>query len=237
MALLEILRQTTSEELIYGNRITTVAALIVILFAGYMGFRLVLQYIDRRVHPEKAEAQIYFDAELSLQTAKVAAAALIVADAMGTIVFINPQLTEILHWQQHEMIGKNLDMIIKPESRVRHNEGMRQWRETGYSEMFNKPIRATCLMKGDIEIPVEITIKQMIVHNKPFVVGKIRDLRKQLEEIETIKRECSRENDFLRKEVDWYRKIERECGGGMMEWLYSKDRVIMSLGMQASTLR
>lgn len=233
MVLLEILR-TTNEELIYGNRITTITALLVMLFMGGLAFQRLRRYIDKRIHPEKPESQVYFDAEMALETAKAIPAAGIVADAFGTIVYVNKQLTELLHWREDEMIGKNLDMIVPAKSRQMHNTALKRWRETGEKgKVFDHPMQLQCLTKGDIEIPVEITIKEMIVHEKPFVVGKIRDMRHQLEQIENIKRDCSRENEILRKEVDMYREIERESGGGMMKWLYSKDRVVMSLGMQA----
>lgn len=221
---------------ILNNRLVTIFPftffIIVVTFLLNKMFAKAEKTILTKIQPQKPASEVYFDTEMAISIANYMLAACIVADVNGNIVYINEMTTKILHWRKEEMMGQNLDMIIPEASRPMHNAAMEEYRRTGHGKVFGKPMQLQCLTKGNVKLPVEITIDEMLVHGKVYVIGKIRDMTRQLEQIEEIRREANKENEWLRKEVEYYREIERETCGGMMKWLYPKDRVLMSRGMQ-----
>jgi two-component system, cell cycle sensor histidine kinase and response regulator CckA len=85
--------------------------------------------------------------------------AIITIDANSRIVDWNRPAADIFGWSQEEAAGGHLpDMIIPPEHRAAHLEGMKRYLATGEGRIINRRIEITAIDRAGREFPVELTV-------------------------------------------------------------------------------
>lgn len=148
------------------------------------------------------------------------AAAGVVSDSSGKIIWVNGWATHVLRWRKDEMMGKSMNMLLQDKSRNLFNQTIDEYKQKGYSEQLSKPIRMQCVSKGDIILPVEITIVAAQDDNRILFIAKIRDLTQQLEEF-----------TVLQNELNLYKKVEEDACMGLSRWDLAEDKVYMTPNM------
>jgi PAS domain S-box-containing protein len=80
-------------------------------------------------------------------------------DAEGRVTYWNPQAEVTFGWTRQEVIGRVLsDLIVPPEMRSAHEEGLRRFLETGEGPMLNRRVEVEALRKDGSRFPLELTI-------------------------------------------------------------------------------
>ena len=116
--------------------------------------------------------------------------AIIAIDSSDAIIDWNKQAEHIFGWSAAESIGNNLsDLIIPPQYRTQHREGIRIFLNTGEGPALNKRIEVTALNKKGAEFPVELTIAPITIKGKPAFSAFIRDISAQKQAADKINKD------------------------------------------------
>ena len=62
------------------------------------------------------------------------------ADADGLVVEINPRFREVYGWQDDQLIGQSLGLILPPSFRDSHHAGFARFKLTEVSRVLNHPL-------------------------------------------------------------------------------------------------
>lgn len=110
---------------------------------------------------------------------------LITMDHEGRIVEFNPAAERMFGYSREEIIGQPLaELIIPPELRAKHYEGLRHFLDTGEGPVLGRRIEVPALRANGEEFPVEIAIVRIPTAGPPVFTGHIQDIseRKRAEE-------------------------------------------------------
>jgi two-component system, LuxR family, sensor kinase FixL len=106
--------------------------------------------------------------------------AIIVVDAQSRIRYWNPKAEVVFGWTAPNVLGKKLtDVIIPPQYRVAHDEGMKRYLETGEQRVLNRTIEITALNSQGKEFYVALTISATVQNGETAFIAFVRDIDEQ----------------------------------------------------------
>ncbi|HMJ47742.1 MAG TPA: PAS domain S-box protein [Ferruginibacter sp.] len=145
-----------------------------------------IQSIARNITArKKAEENIRSSEEMRRLIMNAALDAIICIDTRGLITFWNSQAENIFGWKATDVYDKKLsEVIIPPAFRQRHEAGLRNYLQSGKSEILNVLLELTAVNRENIEFPVEVSILPLRQGGEEFFCAYIRDItaRKKAEE-------------------------------------------------------
>ena len=97
--------------------------------------------------------------------------AVVIADAMGTIVFWNTGAQAMFGWSAGEAVGRSLDLIIPERLRKRHWDGYVQVMESGHTEYGNRLLEVPATHRDGHAISVAFTVTLLMVDDQTRPVG------------------------------------------------------------------
>jgi PAS domain S-box-containing protein len=168
------------------------------------------------MHPALPLGQEYFDLNNAMDALESVAAAILIADISGKIIYVNAYARKLLHWEKHEMVGNYMNMIIAKEQKEEYEDMMRKYREVGDTHHFGTPLHFNCLSKGGAQFPAEVTIEIKVKQDHTRFITKIRDLTKQFEQTQA-----------LRQLIEFYESAEEYACVGFFRWDFTEDKVFM----------
>lgn len=123
--------------------------------------------------------------------------AIITADFRGTIESINPAAERIFGYDQGELLGQNVRVLVPPEIRHLHDGFMRRYLNTGEAKIIGIGREIEAVRKDGSRFPIELSINEIKVDATIRFTAIIRDitLRKRQEE------ELQRLNEKLEERV------------------------------------
>lgn len=83
---------------------------------------------------------------------------LLSVDARGRIEFANRSASALFGYADHEMIGKNIDIIIPDRMRAAHRAGMERIRAGEPAKLVGKTVELVALRRDGTEIPIEFSL-------------------------------------------------------------------------------
>ncbi len=110
--------------------------------------------------------------------------AIILADSDGNIISWNKGAQTIFSYEEKEVLGKPLTILMPERYREAHLRGLERVRTTGKSDYIGKISELHGLRKDGSEFPLELSRAAWRVGDKTFYGGIIRDIteRKRTEE-------------------------------------------------------
>lgn len=115
--------------------------------------------------------------------------AVVVMDLDGRVIGWNEHAAECFGWSVDEAIGRKLsELIIPPQHREAHEQGLRRYLETGVGPVLNHHIEITGLHRDEREIPVELSITEAKQFGDRLFVGFIRDISERRDAAERQQR-------------------------------------------------
>lgn len=133
------------------------------------------------------------EAEVLRAITSAAQDAIIMVDADGRVRFWNDAATRILGWGAEEAFGKDVHKLLAlPQYQEQHARAMPRFRQTGQGAVIGKTIELVALRKDGGEIPVELSLAALRMHDAWCAVAIIRDIsdRKRAEHAEYQSRNC-----------------------------------------------
>lgn len=121
--------------------------------------------------------------------------AVIVIDINGIIKNWNPKAEQIFGWETQEVIGKKLsNLIIPPQHRASHDNGMEHYKKTGQGPVLNKTMEITALNKHGKEFEISLGINSAHFGCKEYFIGFISDISQRKQE--------EKQKEFERKDKE-----------------------------------
>ena len=125
---------------------------------------------------EMAEAALR-ESELRFRSVTATAIdAIISADDQGNIIFWNRGAASIFGYQEEEIQGRCLTMLIPERYRRAHVEALQRVQATGESRLNDQVVELFGLRKDGTEFPLEISLASWLVDRRRFFSSVIRDI-------------------------------------------------------------
>jgi len=113
--------------------------------------------------------------------------AVIVVDANGCFVDVNPAAEKIFGFSKSEILGKDMALHIVPEHmRDNHSAGMARLQATGETRIVGRRIEVPALRKSGEEFHLELLIQQIGSSEEPMFVGFASDLSQHIAAFEEM---------------------------------------------------
>ncbi|HEV2080276.1 MAG TPA: HWE histidine kinase domain-containing protein [Allosphingosinicella sp.] len=123
--------------------------------------------------------------------------AVVVMGRDGRVAAWNALAEATFGWTAAEATGKFMgDLIIPPQYREAHSEGLDRYNRTGEVRVLNRRIEITALNKEGEEFPVELSITTAPSGDDIVFVGFLRDIRRRRETEQRLARQA-RESQLL----------------------------------------
>ena len=108
---------------------------------------------------------------------------IIVIDERGHIETANPALLKLLGYEAHELIGKNISLIMPSPYREHHNEYLANYLVTGKRAIIGKGRDVPAVRKDGSHIDIHVSVSEMHIGTSRKYTGMIRDIseRKRME--------------------------------------------------------
>jgi PAS domain S-box-containing protein len=108
--------------------------------------------------------------------------AVITMDHRGRVVEFNPAAETLFGYSEDAVIGQEMaELVIPPNLRDSHREGLRRYLETGEPRILGKRIELTGVRAGGEEFPVELAVNAISGSEPQMFTGTIRDITVRLQ--------------------------------------------------------
>jgi len=103
--------------------------------------------------------------------------AIVVMDDKGLLVDWNSQAEVVFGWSRQEVVGQLMaDVIIPPQHRAAHRQGLEHYLATGEGPVLRQRIEITALRKNGDEFPVELTVSPIQLEEGIIFSAFVRDI-------------------------------------------------------------
>lgn len=105
-------------------------------------------------------------------------------DQQGMVTEFNPAAQQIFGYSREAALGQSVaDLIVPPELREQHRQGLARYLETGQASVLNQRLELTAMRADGSTLPIELTITHPPLEGPPSFTGYLRDIteRKQTE--------------------------------------------------------
>lgn len=123
--------------------------------------------------------------------------AIIISDESKNILFWNKGASEIFGYNEHEVIGKPMTIIIPKNLHEKHNHGMERMNLGKEPRVIGKVVELTAIKKDETEFPIELTLGSWESNGKRHYSAIIRDITEKKENQRLLIREKERSDELL----------------------------------------
>lgn len=107
--------------------------------------------------------------------------AMVVIDEIGTIQSFSAAAEKMFGYQEHEVVGENVAMLMPSPDRERHDGYLRNYRETGERKIIGVGRVTTARHRDGFTFPIELSVGETRVEGERIFTGFIRDLTERQE--------------------------------------------------------
>lgn len=125
--------------------------------------------------------------------------ALITIDYSGNIVEFGPSAEVLFGYTRSEAIGQPVSaLVVPPEMRAMHDEGMQRYRETGHGPVLNQRVEVPSIRKDGSRFTAELTTVPFAIGGTTYFTAFVRDISKRKayeDELKLAKIEAEKANE------------------------------------------
>jgi PAS domain S-box-containing protein len=100
----------------------------------------------------------------------------------GRVIEFNEAAEGTFGYSRDEVVGEELaELIIPPELRERHRQGLARYLETGQSRIMNERIELTAMRRDGSTVPVELAVTRIPGSDPPIFTGYVRQITERIE--------------------------------------------------------
>jgi len=100
----------------------------------------------------------------------------ITATEEGLIQTFNPAACQLFEYELHEVIGKNVSMLMPSPDREEHDSYLRRYRDTNDPHIIGKSRKVRGIRKDGGVIPLDLGISEMWIGKERQFIGIMRDI-------------------------------------------------------------
>ncbi len=105
----------------------------------------------------------------------------VIIDASGTIVRANPAVRTILGYEETELLGQNVSVLMSTQDRDHHDDYLSNYHDTGRSQIIGVGREVMGQHKDGTPVPLELAVTPAEINNQTMYVGLIRDITERRE--------------------------------------------------------
>ena len=189
----KVARDLERSEQAQRSRIQTlniaVLAILAILFVGAIAFArrtrraIVRKNAELESRVEERTAALARSEARTTAIVNTAVDAIITIDEAGVIRSINPATERIFRFEEGELIGRDVSLLMADEDRTHHGDHMRRYSEAGEARILGAGRETIARRKDGTVFPIDISVSEAKVGDDRLFVGLIRDIteRKRVE--------------------------------------------------------
>lgn len=108
--------------------------------------------------------------------------AVITIDPRGIVQEVSDSVRDVFGYQAHELVGKNIKLLMPEPHRTNHDQYLARYRETGDTWILNSTRQFQVLRKDQTPIEVELSVSRIDVPGQaePLFCGSFRDVSARL---------------------------------------------------------
>ena len=113
----------------------------------------------------------------------------VVMDPEGMVIGWNGHSEKCFGWTWDEVRGQRLsDMIVPPEYRHAHDDGLTHYLKTGVGPVLDQRIEVSALLRDGSQMPIELSVTASEQFGDKLFIGFIRDISARKQEAERQQR-------------------------------------------------
>lgn len=113
---------------------------------------------------------------------------ILIVDARGKIILANPKVNEMFGYEEDELLGKEVEVLIPEELGHRHVDYRESYMKHPVKRPMGKNISLFGSKKGGLKFPIEISLSYYETAEGLYVIAFIIDITTRYEQQEKIKR-------------------------------------------------
>lgn len=146
-------------------------------------------------------------------------------DAAGQISRINPRFTELMGYEQEQIEGLPVEILLPQRYRGPHRQYIRDYMLQPRARAMGAGRELYARHRDGTEFPVDISLSAVKIEGRLAVIATLRDVSERVALVRSISESEVRTRSFLDNSVDWV--WETNPGGSIT---YSSQRVADHLG-------
>jgi two-component system sensor kinase FixL len=116
---------------------------------------------------------------------------IITIDETGTIESINPAACKLFMFEQEEVIGKNISMLMPSPDRQQHDHYLNSYQVTNNPKIIGIGRELLGLRKDGQQFPMQLGVSEVVYSGRIIYAGFIHDLTEQKESNDRLKQYAS----------------------------------------------
>jgi PAS domain S-box-containing protein len=102
--------------------------------------------------------------------------AILTTDEAGIIQSANPAVEQIFGYEHHELVGRDLKLLMPSQDREEHDRHLERYLRTGAARIIGRVREVLGVRKDGSKLPIELQVSEFHVLGRRFFAGTIRDL-------------------------------------------------------------
>lgn len=119
---------------------------------------------------------------------KTAVDGIITIDTNGVIEMVNPSAAKLFLYEEHELIGQKINILMPEPDRSLHDNYMHHYHETGEQRIIGIGREVSGLKKNGIVFPLYLSISEVQLTDRKVYTGFIHDITQQKLSEERLRR-------------------------------------------------
>ena len=140
---------------------------------------LARSFDSMRLALNKREQQLVSSETRLRTTIATVVDAIIVIDHKGIIQSVNPAACRLFLYQEEEMLGQNIKLLMPEPYKGEHDGYLDNYRKTNVSKIIGIGREVTGLRSDNSEFPVALAVSEMDINEQQQYVGLVRDITEQ----------------------------------------------------------
>ncbi len=110
---------------------------------------------------------------------EMAAEGIVSIDTKGRILSFNRAAQRIFGYDQAEVVGKNVSLLMQPPHRDLHDEYISRYLRTGQAHIIGKTMELQGRRKDDMPFPMELAVTEVKLGDTHLFTAMLRDISEQ----------------------------------------------------------
>jgi PAS domain S-box-containing protein len=149
--------------------------------------------------------------------------AIVTADSDGVIVMCNPAAVHLFGYEDDDIIGQSLSILVPERFRRDHEAGLARVVATGETRIIGSTVEVAGLRSDGSEFPIELSLATWIEDGSRFFTGIIRDVTQRVVLARDLAHSQSRLEAILRSANDAI--ISIDARGRVVVWNAYAERL------------